>query len=281
MLVIEPLGGLCNRMRALDAAISLAQATQQQLYVIWVLDSSLNSRLEDLFDLPNRIHQVIYINRHKKVELIKRKLLKLPFIASGRYLYDIDHSIQDLLLKEEQDMGDIFKNFFRKERFVYICTGYRFYPSARPFTQFRATQLLQQRIDRLSSDFNQVVGVHIRRTDNIDSIRYSPTSWFVQRMQQEVRRNPLVKFFLATDSLPEEDYIKDLFPGKIIVNPKSSLDRNDPAAIRDAVVDLYCLARTQKLIGSYFSSFTETASEINCIETIIAERNQLTEIVYH
>ena len=280
MLIIEPLGGLCNRMRALDAAIALAQATRQPLYVIWVLDSSLNCRLEDLFQIPTCIHKVIYIDAQKKLDLIIRKLLKFPFLALGRYLYDIDDSIQNLLIEQGYEMVDIFSQFFRKSRFIYLCTGYRFYPSARPFARFWVTTGLQQQIEHYAGQFDRVIGVHIRRTDNTEAIKYSPTAKFIQLMQQEVRKNPLVKFFLATDCLQEEQRLKNLFPDRIIVNSKSSLDRNDPAAIRAALVDLYCLARTQKLIGSYFSSFTETASEIGQMETVIVERDRSTEVVY-
>jgi hypothetical protein len=36
-------------------------------------------------------------------------------------------------------------------------------------------------------------------------------------------------------------------------------------AARDAVVDLYCLAGCRKLLGSYYSTFTDTAAAIHGI----------------
>jgi hypothetical protein len=42
--------------------------------------------------------------------------------------------------------------------------------------------------------------------------------------------------------------------------------RNLQKGIQDAVVDMYCLAGCQKIIGSYFSSFSEVAAQINGIE---------------
>ena len=38
----------------------------------------------------------------------------------------------------------------------------------------------------------------------------------------------------------------------------------------DALLDLYCLAACKKIIGSYFSSFTDTAASLGGIEKLIA-----------
>jgi hypothetical protein len=78
-----------------------------------------------------------------------------------------------------------------------------------------------------------------------------------------------VKFVVATDFLEVQQELENIFPGRIIIHNKSSLDRSSPAAIRDAVIDLYCLAQTRKLIGSYGSSFTETASKLGDVETVV------------
>ena len=40
--------------------------------------------------------------------------------------------------------------------------------------------------------------------------------------------------------------------------------------MHDARLDLYCLAATDKLIGSYWSSFTDIAADMRGIEKVIA-----------
>ncbi len=52
---------------------------------------------------------------------------------------------------------------------------------------------------------------------------------------------------------------------------KPSVARDDPAAMEDAVVDLYALSRCRKIIGSYWSSFTDTAAELGSIERVLAK----------
>jgi hypothetical protein len=117
------------------------------------------------------------------------------------------------------------------------------------------------------------VGVHIRRTDNIDSIRNSPTRSFVELLEAEVRADPAVVFFLATDSPEEERLLRERFPGRVQVHPKTSLNRGEGAAARDALVDLYALAGCRKIIGSYWSSFTDVASRIHGVERIIVKES--------
>ena len=40
--------------------------------------------------------------------------------------------------------------------------------------------------------------------------------------------------------------------------------------MQDALLDLYCLAAAKKLIGSYWSSFTDIAADMKGIEKVIA-----------
>lgn len=81
-------------------------------------------------------------------------------------------------------------------------------------------------------------------------------------MNEEIRAKSNTVFFVATDSREEEENLRRLFPGRIISHRKRSLDRNSPDGIKDAAVDLYCLARCGKIIGSQRSSFSEAAAQI-------------------
>ena len=92
------------------------------------------------------------------------------------------------------------------------------------------------------------------------SIKHSPTELFINKIRQELQQNPTQQFYLATDDEAEEQRIKQMFPDNIIVYKKQSLDRNDPVAIRDAVIDLYNLAHCKKIYGSYYSSFSDIAA---------------------
>jgi hypothetical protein len=112
------------------------------------------------------------------------------------------------------------------------------------------------------------IGLHIRRTDNANAVKYSPTSLFFAKVEEELKATPQIKFYLATDDPNEEKTFIDRFGESIIIYQKHSLDRNNPIAIKDALVDLYNLSHCSKIFGSYWSSFSDTAALWSGIEKI-------------
>jgi len=73
------------------------------------------------------------------------------------------------------------------------------------FDAFVPLPALQARIDHICESFtSHTVGIHIRRTDNIDAINGSLTELFVQRMREELQLYPETKFYVASDSRLEK-----------------------------------------------------------------------------
>lgn len=99
----------------------------------------------------------------------------------------------------------------------------------------------------------------------------SPTEAFVARIEAAIASDEADTVFVATDDPAEEDVLRRAFPGRILSYPKRSLDRASPEAIQDALVDLYCLASTDKLLASYWSTFSETAVQIGAIPVDIVK----------
>jgi hypothetical protein len=262
MLIFEPLAGLCNRMRSLDSAMALADATGHELHVIWDLNRELNCRLEDLFELPAAIKSL----RQPRSGRFGRRCRWLYYTATCQI-----HLGQKRIVRWVQEGRD-FRSL-RDYRTVSMATWEEFFPRAKPFRAFRPIAALQQTVERYCSEGN-VIGVHIRRTDNRASIDKSPTTCFLELMQREVDADRSVKFFVATDSPEEESRLKQRFGGRIITHAKATLDRDDPRGIQDAVVDLYSLANCRKLIGSHWSSFTDVAAQIRGIERLVALAQQ-------
>ena len=91
-------------------------------------------------------------------------------------------------------------------------------------------------------------------------------SWshFVTRMGKEP---PWRRFYLAADSAEAFDGLDAAFPGRIVTDPdglarcrrgRCDLDRSCEA-IEVALTDILNLARTSRLLGSGYSSFSEVA----------------------
>ncbi|MBI4747970.1 MAG: hypothetical protein HY774_05745 [Acidobacteria bacterium] len=195
-----------------------------------------------------------------------RYLNKLLFYHYGfdRVVYEFE--ISNLLWKEFdfRTLADYPTLYFRAWQFFHSS-------SSSPAAQFRLIPELQERVETEASRFGAyTVGLHIRRTDHVRAIANSTTQKFIVAMQAEIAQHPSARFFLATDSPEEETTLRQFFPDRILTYQKRTLDRNSPEGIQDAVVDLYCLARTQKILGSIGSSFSRTASRIGeCPLTMI------------
>jgi hypothetical protein len=260
MMLIEPLGGLCNRMRTLDAALALAQQLQCDLHVAWPLRSNLNCRFDSLFEVPNTYASLVQFRDPKLFRSWRLRGYKKRF---ARFF---DEAEMSLLVRQQFEFASV-----DRYRSVAIRTFERFYPTRSKFAEFVPIAAIQDKISAHVGNGSQMVGVHIRRTDNKRSIESSPTSKFIQCMRDELNANADTRFFVATDSPEEEAALQREFSGRIVTHAKASLARNDSRAIVDAVVDLYCLARCRKLIGSFYSSFTDTAAELYGTPLVIAK----------
>jgi len=256
MLIIQPIGGLCNRMRAINSAWMLAKERGDKLLVIWNVNHELGCPYEKLFK-PHPAFQVI--NIHSKWNI--RKLF-LQFTSQFVSNDEIRTHKGDGLLDEA------FRKGLGKK--VYIATEEHFYP-CHTYDLFVPTDEIISRIKEMTSKFGaNAVGVHIRRTDNKPAIGKSSTDAFLTSMKAELAAHPDTMFYLATDDLSEEAVLREAFPDKILSNQNRDLSRDSVNGIQDAMIDLYSLAATNKIIGSFFSSFTDIAADMNDIPKIIA-----------
>jgi hypothetical protein len=258
MIFFEPVGGLCNRMRAMASALALATAIECDLWLLWRRDATLNCSFVELFEKPERIAHIVPLNG-------------LPAIR-------ISDVLTSLFCDRRWDEQDVLQGL--EDGFAFTAVGQCRRPLVRTsarffepawFAAFRPVVALQETIDRYVASFDATIGVHLRRTDNSLARRSSPTGLFAAAMERELELNPATRFFLATDEPAEEALFQQRFGDRLIVHPKRSRRRDDPQAIRDAVVDLYCLAACRRIYGSYWSSFSETAQQLGSAELKILQ----------
>ena len=255
-IIVQPLGGLCNRMRVIVGAISLAQKTGGGLTIIWTQDATLNAVFSDLF-VP-----------------ITYKVIECP-LDSWRYkaLYYWYKDVKHCMILDDQWISanargrdyDVWKdkiagrNLFLQTNLDILFDG--------DYSVLKPQMSVIESLNNVKCDHN-TIGLHIRRTDNANAVRYSPTSLFFAKVEEELKANPQMKFYLATDDPNEEKAFIEKFGEGIMIYQKHSLDRNNPIAIKDALVDLYNLSHCRKIYGSYWSSFSDTAALWSGIEKI-------------
>ncbi len=270
MLYVEPLGGLCNRMRTIASYHALARETGGGLTVVWLRDAGMNCPCARLFSLPEDIRVVEgpYVSKARmRLRSIARKLTRR---AEGRRF---DRTVENWEAKKALTRETVLQ---MKSSSLYASSCYSLESEYEKYDYsiFQPAPDIRKKADAVTERFPaNCVGVHIRRTDNVQSIETSRTQDFIDRMRREVDQDPAAGFFLATDSPEEERALKAEFPGRILTYEKRSLARDSEEGIVDAYVDYLCLTRTRKIYGSFYSSFSRCAAALNGIELEIISKD--------
>lgn len=261
-VIIIPMEGLCNRMRVMASGVTIARHFHARTEVYWNRTANCACQFADLFE-PVRADDVevregggllhaIASRYNLWVPLALRRVrygqvVRCFDMNSMGNIYDRVHDVEDLVLESHSQMAALSD------------VGELFVPR----------KDIRNEINRTTASFgNNVVGVHVRRTDNALSKAHSPLETFMERMESEVQADDSVRFFLATDDVTVRDGLSSLFGGRLMYRDNKP-DRSSEQGMRDALVDLYSLSRTRKVLGSYWSSFSAMASEIGNIPLII------------
>lgn len=137
---------------------------------------------------------------------------------------------------------------------------------------FRPKGDIQERIHKITAEWNgHVVGLHVRQTDNRLAIQNSPIERYDQIIEDEIKRDSQIRFYLATDSEEVKHDLKNRYGSRIITIPLC-LKRSSLQGMKDAVVDLYCLASTSKIYGSSASTYSLLAGKIYGTPVIVESR---------
>ncbi len=260
MIYFETWAGLCNRLRGMSSAYGFAKEIGIPLTVIWENLDICNCSFDDYFELdvdqtiPVKVcnfnmmgtslfHKALHFLYNRKIASMKKKSVIIS---------------QDELMK--MDLEELKKLALKKD--VYIRSYYYWYEWDNPYSIFKIKPCIENKVNQLMERCGKdAVGVHIRRTDHDICISESPTEVFINEMRKEPDE---VCFFVATDELTErEKLIREFGKERIIFNEDAELSRASEKGMEDAVVDLYALSRTNKILGSSTSSFTEMAAKIS------------------
>lgn len=259
MLVIEPRNGLANRLRAIDSGIALAKILNKRLVVDWILNEDLNCRFDKLFE---PIDGLIMNDGIKLPYPFKKHLNLHYFFKSLRFDISFDSiSLRSKLnTKNYKYYDEDFGVYLKKYNKIFITTGEFFYHSIKNYYYFKPKTFIINAVDEMCNNLGtNFIGIHIRRVDNKNAILYSPNSLFMKTIDSILEEDVNTKFFLSTDSKEEEILFKQSFPANIFTYSKN-YNRNEEKGVQDALVDLLCLSKAEKIFGSYYSSFSEAAT---------------------
>ena len=258
-LFFVPVGGLANRMRAVASACTLARKVGIGVSVVWFKDWALNAPFNALFQPIQWKEMAIREATFYDYWVFDRPRKKNFFVPRffQRILFD------DSLY--EKQITPLCKQ--------HSYTAFQKYDYALLRKLFVPRQDIQEKITSYSQSFSDYsIGIHIRRTDNAASIQQSPTELFIAAIDREIEANPNVSIFLATDS---EIVKKEMLSryGNRVLTAKDEADRNSIAGIKGGIIDMFALSKTNKIYGSFQSSFSELAAQIGNVPIEILQKN--------
>ena len=232
MLTLIPIGGLANRLRSIASGVALAREASALDALVYDRPRKRNARL------PGMFQQLLFDGR----------------------LYEQGPWTADAPAFD-------FGGWMAQHRRTYISSCHSFYPAdpALYGELFRPNETVGRLVDAYAAHFTpHTVGVHIRRTDNAASIARSPLSLFIEEMEREVAAHADTLFFVASDSEEDKRALRAHFGDRILTSDRPA-DRSSLAGMQEGAVDFFTLSRTRRIIGSYYSSFSEVAALIRGI----------------
>lgn len=270
-----PVGGLANRFRAMASGLALAEKTGSQLDFYWFQDWALNAPFTAIFE-PIQLKNVTLHTSSLKNNLIYNRPRRKNFW--------IPQLFQKILFRHQLYEQDNYNMRFHDQFYtdcvndgnVYISSCYAIMNYEKKHLQalFRPVAEVRDKLDeRLKAMSEQFIGVHIRRTDNVESVNNSPTELFYEKLDAELTKNPQTSIYLATDSEEVKSDFRQRYGTNVTFSQKAA-DRDSIDGIREAFVEMLILSHAQKIYGSYGSTFSILAAEFGGTELDILKKEK-------
>ncbi len=272
-IVLE--GGLGNRMRVAAAAYALAQRTGVRMRVLWTPQWGMRCRFDELFeDLPQDSSFTLRDARGFEQFLFARptwKNLYLPRLLQKMCYRQIIYAPRIWYLNKEKFD---YEGWFRQGGT--LMTSYRdFFPwmIADLLQLFRPKAEVLQLVHSRTAAFSPyTIGLHIRRTDHQQAIDESPLDLFTSVVDRELQQHSDLRIYLATDDETTKTAFFDRYGDRILTSPAVAT-RDNARGIREALVEMLTLSRTQHIYGSAGSTFSPIAACLGNTPITILQRD--------
>lgn len=268
-ITLIPTGGLCNRLRAIASTLHVAKENSCTVHVVWNRYDQMNAKFKDLFkpiddkcvSLEESNSWIYNINRKKEYYI---RFLPLRFKYDRLYFQPTSFNGSNRKIIDDIKTGNGINILSISG--APLCKNYHLAELFTPVDD------IARRINDTTSQFGKnTIGIHIRRTDNVESIDKSPLEAFKRNMDDEVAKDDNVSFYLASDDNSVKEQLKAEYGDRIITSIDNT-DRDNSEGIKFAVYDLFCLSRTRRIIGSYYSSYTQEAARLGHIQLDYARK---------
>ena len=241
MLVIDPRGGLGNRLMALTSARILAEEIGCDIRVAWeFVPSYFTSPISALFE-----------------DMVSVPLPAMERAADYRHFHHVPGPVPEVEARLRAGETVLMSSwcFIRPEGMAQRDFDERLH------RQYASLKPLPSLVARVPALPEGTIGVHIRRCDNWRTTRYSPLALFFRVLDRHCRSEPATRFFLASDSPEVVSQVSDRYGQRILAT--TGTGEHGVAGAQSALVDMLTLARTRLIYHGFMSSFAYTAHLIS------------------
>ncbi len=284
-LIVEPGGGLGNRILTLISAFNLAKdCSIEDITVLWRNNNECGCEFEDVFDslpLPSKV-KGIHFGKESYKELIKsgRLLCALRKFLHQK-IYDLFRKIVSTIqlpTKEGHNFPEYWAELRKyvensKSKKIYIEAYYSFYGDI-SCEGFSFNKDIEDSLKKFKEKNGNYVAMHIRRTDNEIAIKNSPTELFYKKVDEIVGLNSETKIYIATDDLEILEDMKIKWPENIIYSESKAISRHSREGIRFALYEMLILAGAKTIYASYGSTFSQIANLIGSNEMVVLKADK-------
>lgn len=265
ILLATSTSGLCNRLLNLAGSLRIARLLGREFLLHWPLNRELGAGFHELFenDLP---------------------------LATTEHMAQLLHTESRVTVYQTERGGKVNRAYCRAivpgdDAHILVVKGWGL-PALRwegperarreslpvlrelqPVAEVRA--LVERHAPPPGS-----VGIHVRRGDSAAFFARSQDEHYLALMRGVLAVQPGATFFLCTDDARAEATLREALPGRIHSLPKATHGmeaRGSVPGMREAVADLWLLARTRAIVGNHRSTFSTTAALLGAGRLVVAD----------
>lgn len=252
--------GLCNRLLVLLSGRVIAEASKRVCTMDWVLANTCHCPFDLLFENDWKVQTRTTFEESEWLDLRRTPLANFP----------------DLVAARERNLRIRYNNWLIKpERYPrHVALRTR---AAEMLRELRPIPSIAARVDAFQAENFRptMIGIHLRRGDYIlgRPDRVNNLAQAQQAVDRWLDQTPDAGILLCTDdgapapfsAQPSpyqgvREHFRHRYGARVVTPTPRSLDRASPEAIQDAVMELWLLRRTQYLVGTTESTFSEVAA---------------------
>lgn len=269
-LIVQPTGGLANRIRVLAYAKHVTDLLKAEWRCLWTVNSELYAPFDTLFATNEVVVENVY---GKQRQIYKRKRcwknipayiwLKLKGVDMWLSYNQVADMTSTGTPEARKELTLRIEQALKEGKTVYLATG-EYMGEYTDISFLEPKREIKQKVNEALSVFDSghSYGLHIRRTDNTWAIEHSPIELFERKIEEIIQKDSKAKFYLATDDLKTANLLRASYEDHIIYRDKE-LSRTSENGIQEAVVDMWILGNMDEIYGSFWSSFSEVAGWIH------------------